>query len=147
MSPVEIVDRLISVNVDSEKRYRHAANDVSRDDLEGFFNRQAELRKSAADELQAERIRMGVTKEESGTFGGILDRIEMDLSVVMSRGDSGVVEWCRKDAEEVAGEYQKALAGDLPANLRPILERQLGNVNASISELERVLKTYGGPRS
>lgn len=147
MTPIEILDRLVSVCVDSEKSYRHAANDVSRDDLEGFFNRQAELRKSAADELQAERIRLGETKEESGTFGGTLDRLEMDFSVVMSKGDSGVVEWCREDAEKLVGEYEKALAETLPANLRPILEHQLGTVRGAISELERVLKTYGGPRS
>jgi uncharacterized protein (TIGR02284 family) len=147
MTPIEIVDRMVSVCVDSEKRYRHAANDVSRDDLEAFFYRQADLRKSAADELQAERTRMGVVKDESGTFGGVLDRIEMDLSVVLSKGDSGVVDWCRQDAQETASEYEKALRETLPATLRPILERQLGMVRDTISELERVLKTYGGPRS
>ena len=36
MNVVEIVDRLAAVCIDSEKRYRHAANDVSRDDLEIF---------------------------------------------------------------------------------------------------------------
>ena len=112
-----------------------------------FFNQQAEIRKSAADELQAERIRMGIDKEESGTFGGLLDRLEMDFSVVMSKGDSGVVEWCRQDAQEVVGEYEKALAETLPANLRSILERQMGAVRNAVSELERVLRTYGGPRS
>ena len=147
MTAVEIVNRLVSVCVDSEKRYRHAAGDVSRDDLEAFFNQQAEIRKSAADELQAERIRMGIDKEESGTFGGLLDRLEMDFSVVMSKGDSGVVEWCRQDAQEVVGEYEKALAETLPANLRSILEHQMGAVRNAVSELERVLRTYGGPRS
>jgi uncharacterized protein (TIGR02284 family) len=148
MSPVEILDRLIEICVDSEKRYQHAANDVGRDDLESFFNQQAANRKAAADQLQAERSRLGVVKEESGTFGGLVDRAEMDLSVVMSKGDSGVVEWCREDAEKTATEYKKALSsGDLPAPLRPMIERQLTAVRATISELERVLRTYGGPRS
>ncbi len=53
MSTVEIVDRLAAVCIDSEKRYRHAANDVSRDDLQNFFNHQAEIRGNAAGELQA----------------------------------------------------------------------------------------------
>jgi hypothetical protein len=92
MSVVEIVDRLAAVCVDSEKRYRHAANDVSRDDLQAFFNRQAEIRGSAASELQAARVRYGSAKEESG-------------------------------------------------------KGQRAAVRATISELERVLGTYGGPRS
>ena len=66
----------------------------------------------------------------------------------MSKGDSGIVEWCREDAEKTAAEYQKALsAPDLPASLRPKLERQLAAVENTISELERVLRAYGGPRS
>jgi uncharacterized protein (TIGR02284 family) len=148
MSTVEIVDRLAAVCIDSEKRYRHAANDVSRDDLESFFNRQAEIRGNAAGELQAARQRYGAAKEESGTFAGLVDRVEMDLSVVMSKGDSGVVEWCREDAELLAAEYEKALReSELPNDLRPLLERQLAAVRATITELERVLGTYGGPRS
>jgi uncharacterized protein (TIGR02284 family) len=148
MTPVETLERLIEISVDSEKRYRHAANDVGRKDLEDFFNRQATNRMAAADELQAERSRLGVVKKESGTLAGLVDRTEMDLSVVMSKGDSGIVEWCREDAEKTAAEYQKALsAPDLPPSLRPKLERQLAAVENTISELERVLRAYGGPRS
>src|SRR5689334_1412683 len=123
MSPVEILDHLIQVCIDSEKRYEHAARDVGRDDLERFFRQQAANRKAAADELQAQRTRMGVAKEESGSFSGLVDRIEMDLSVVNSMGDSGVVDWCRQDAEKVEAEYNKVLNGaGLPPELRPILE-------------------------
>jgi uncharacterized protein (TIGR02284 family) len=148
MSAAEIVDRLAAVCIDSEKRYRHAANDVSRDDLENFFNRQAGLRANAARELQAARPHDGSAKEESGTFAGLLDRVEMDLSVVMSKGDSGVIDWCRQDAEEVAGEYEKALRNpELPAGLRPTVEHQLAAVRDSVAELERLLHAYGGPRS
>jgi uncharacterized protein (TIGR02284 family) len=148
MSTVETLDHLIEICIDSEKRYQHAANDVGRDDLEGFFNQQAANRKAAADELQAERSRIGGVKEESATFGGLMDRVEMDLSVIMSKGDSGVVEWCREDSEKAAAEYETALSGaDLPAALRPILQRQLAAIRATTTELERVLRTYGGPRS
>jgi uncharacterized protein (TIGR02284 family) len=148
MSQVETLNHLIEVCVDSERRYQHAANDVGRDDLESFFKRQSQIRKAAADELQAERSRLGVVKEESGTFGGLLDRAAMDLSVIHSMGDSGVVEWCREDAEKVEAEYLKALGyGDLAAQSRLVIERQLADVRGTIAELERVLRAYGGPRS
>ena len=77
MTPVETLERLIEISVDSEKRYRHAANDVGRKDLEDFFNRQATKHMAAADELQAERSRLGVVKKESGTLAGLVDRTEM----------------------------------------------------------------------
>ena len=147
MSAAEIVDKLTAICIDSEKRYRHAANDVSREDLEEFFSRQAEIRASAARELEAARPQDG-SRRESGTFGGMLDRIEMDLSVVMSKGDSGVIDWCEQDAEAVAKEYDQALRNpELPAGLRPVLERQVAQVRGTVTELGRLLRAYGGPRS
>jgi uncharacterized protein (TIGR02284 family) len=148
MGQIETLDHLIGVCIDSEKRYRHAASDVGRDDLESFFKKQAEVRKMAGDQLQAERKRLGVDKEESGTFAGFADRIEMDLSVIHSMGDSGVVEWCLEDAKKVEAEFRDALNGtDLPPQSRLIVERELAAVRGTISELERVLRAYGGPRS
>jgi uncharacterized protein (TIGR02284 family) len=148
MTPVDILDHLIQVCIDSEKRYEHAAHDVGRDDLERFFHQQAANRKAAADELQAQRTKMGVVKKESGSFSGLMDRIEMDLSVVQSMGDSGVVDWCRQDAEKVEAEYNKILnSAEVPPDLRPILERQSGAVRGTLAELDRVLQAYGGPRS
>jgi uncharacterized protein (TIGR02284 family) len=148
MTPVETLDLLIAICVDSERRYRHAARDVGRDDLETFFKEQAAKRKAAADQLQSERSRLGVVEKEAGTLSGFVDRLEMDLSVIHSMGDSGVVEWCRQDGEKVAREYEKALSSeDLPPDLRGLLERQLATVRVTVSELKRILLAYGGPRS
>ena len=84
--------------------------------------RQTTHRGNAAGELQAARKRYGSVQEEAGTFAGLLDRVGMDLSVVMSKGDSGIVEWCREDAEQFAAEYEKALQdSELPGDLRPLL--------------------------
>ena len=55
MNEIEILDRLINVCIDSQKRYEHAAGDVGRLDLEKFFRRQAAERASAAKELEALR--------------------------------------------------------------------------------------------
>jgi uncharacterized protein (TIGR02284 family) len=147
MNSEKNLDRLISVAVDSQKRYHHAALDVGKEYLARFFNRQSDLRKRHADELQAERNRLGIKKDESGSVSGALDTAAMDFSVVMSMGDTGVVDWCRKDAEAAAQEYQKALAENGSPQLRGILERELGEIRATVADLEQVLREYGGPRS
>jgi len=147
MNPEKTLDRLISVSIDSAKRYHHAALDVGKEYLARFFNQQSDLRKRHADELQAERNQLGVKKDESGSIAGALDTAAMDFNVVMSMGDTGVVEWCRKDAEAAAHEYQQALAENPAPQLRGILERQLGEIRATVSSLEQVLREYGGPRS
>jgi uncharacterized protein (TIGR02284 family) len=143
----DTLDRLISVTVDSEHRYRHAYLDVSRERVGRFFAAKAEERKRMADELEAERERLGIHKREHGTIGGVLKRIEMEINVQMSMGDTGVVDWCRKEAEEVEEEYQKALAQNLPAQLRTIVERQLAEIRRTVHSMEEELALYGGPRS
>ena len=110
MDTVDILDRLIAISIDSEKRYRHAAKDVGRVSLESFFNWQADNRKMAADELQVERERLGVDEKEKGTWKGLADRAALDFSVAMSKGDTGVVEWCREDDQAVIAEYEKRSA-------------------------------------
>jgi uncharacterized protein (TIGR02284 family) len=147
MNLVEILDSLISISVDGAKRYHSAALNVSRSDLENLFNHQAEERKRAADELSRQRESLGIADGESGTWRGIADRAALDASVALSKGDSGVVDWCRKDDEAVAGEYQHALDEDLPPSLRGIIEQQLAEIRAAIGKLDKILMSYGGPRS
>jgi uncharacterized protein (TIGR02284 family) len=147
MNPEKTLDRLISVAVDSQKRYHHAALDVGKEYLARFFNQQSVIRKRHADELQAERTKLGIKNGESGSVAGALDIAAMDFSVVMSMGDTGVVDWCRKDAESAAAEYQKALAENPSPQLRSIVERQLGEIRATVASLEQVLRDYGGARS
>jgi len=147
VSTQEILDRLIEVCIDSEKRYRSAANDVGKAKLEQFFNQQANARKRSADELAVERQRLGGNGDESGTLGGLVDRAAMDFSVVMSMGDTGVVDWCREDEEKVIAEYEKVLAHDFLPATRKKIEDQLAQSRATLASLEKVLKAYGGPRS
>ena len=151
MTKLETLDNLVKVCVDSAERYRRAASDVGKEKLVQFFKRQEAVRRRYADELNLERKRLGGEGErqgkESGSVAGFIDRAEMDLNVVMSMGDTGVVEWCLEDAKQVISEYQKALQQDFPATTRATLERQLSENQATLAALEKILKPYGHPRS
>ena len=151
MTNLETLDNLIKICVDSAERYRRAAADVSKENLVQFFKRQEAIRRRHADELNLERKRLGGDGEkpgkESGSVSGFIDRAEMDLNVVMSMGDTGVVEWCREDAKEVIAAYEKVLQPDFPATTRATLERQLSENRATLAALEKILKPYGHPRS
>ena len=147
MDLAQLLDHLIDVCTDSEKRYHHASLDVGKSNLERFFNGQSAARRRAADQLRIERARLGPDGSQSGTLSGFVDRAAMDFNVAMSMGDTGVVDWCRKDAQTVIDEYRAALAQDLPPNLRKMLERQLGEVRDALASLDHVLEVYGGPRS
>src|ERR1700688_5026668 len=139
METVKVLDRLIATCVDAEKRYHRAAKDVGKAKLGEFLERQSEIRKRAADELQAERSRLGPVGAEAGTWAGIVDRRAMDFSVVMSMGDTGVANWCREAAEATAVEYENALKETLTSDLRAAIQRQLGEVRSTIASLDDVL--------
>jgi uncharacterized protein (TIGR02284 family) len=147
---LEILDNLIKTCVDSAKRYRRAGDDVGKETLVQFFKNQEAARRRDADELNLARQQMGGEREksgeEAGSVSGFIDRAAMDLSVVMSKGDTGVVDWCREDASEVITEYEKALRV-FTGPTRTILERQLAENRATLDALNKVLEPYGKPRS
>ena len=147
METIKVLDRLIATCVNAEKRYHRAAEDVGKAELGEFLGRQSEIRKRAADELKAERSRLGAAGGEAGTWAGTADRVAMDFSVVMSMGDTGVANWCREAAEATAGEYETALRETLTPDLRGVIQRQLREVRSTIASLDGVLSVYGGPRS
>ena len=147
MDTRKILERLIAVDVDSEKRFRHAAGDVERANFEHFFNQQAEQRHRFVLELEGLQQRMGFDRTDDGTLAGFIDREALDFSVAMSKGDTGVLEWCRRDDEEIIGEYEKALDAKPPAELRQVIERQLHDVRAAVVTEADVLRLFGGPRS
>jgi uncharacterized protein (TIGR02284 family) len=151
MTQLETLDNLVKICVDSAERYHRAAADVGKEKLVQFFQRQEALRRHHADDLNLERKRLGGEGEqsgkESGSVAGFLDRAEMDLNVVMSMGDTGVVNWCRQDAKDVIAEYEKALQQGFPDRTRATLDRQLSENRATLAALETILKPYGHPRS
>src|SRR5271156_5020442 len=90
MTNLETLDNLVKICVDSAERYRRAAAAVGKEALVQFFKRQEAGRRRHADELNLDRKQLGGEGEpsgkESGSVAGFMDRAEMDVHVVMSRG-------------------------------------------------------------
>ena len=137
MTKLETLDNLVKICVDSAERYRRAAADVGKEKLVQFFQRQEAARRRDADELNLERKRLGGEGEksgkESGSVGGFIDRTAMDLSVVMSKGDTGVVEWCRRGRQGRHRRVRKGLARCRWHDARATLERQLAENRATLA--------------
>ena len=147
---LERLNGLIKTCIDSAEEYRRAAADVGKEKLVRFFAQQEAARRRDADELNWMRQQLGGEAEkygqESGSVGGFIDRTAMDLSVVMSKGDTGVVDWCRQDVKDVIAEYQNAIP-NFSGPARATLERHLAGNRATLAALEKVLRPYGRPRS
>jgi uncharacterized protein (TIGR02284 family) len=141
------LNELVQFSIDAQKRYRNAADHASISELEVFLRAQSERRQAAAVELQGAILRMGGEPRDSGTLKGDIERLGIDASVAMSMGDSGLVDWCRDEAENLEEHYQEALSEDLPLESRTIVARQAAALRETIGELDGILAAYGGPRS
>jgi uncharacterized protein (TIGR02284 family) len=145
MEAAECLDHLISECIDSEKRNSNAANHVEREELVRYFTDQSALRQRMIAELTALRTRLYGPAKETGSISALIDRLTLDFDTTMSMGDTGVVQWCRGEAEKLEEEYRKALALDgLPPAVVPVLERQMQQVRSTVETLQKVLEPYGG---
>jgi len=144
MNRLEILDHLIKVCADSAERYRRAAADVRDEKFVQFFSRQESARRFHAGELNTERkylVGSADTVHDARSLGGFIDRIAMDLNVVMNIGDAGVISWCRDDAREIIAEYEKALKENYPESTRSKLEHQHMQNRNILAALEKVMSS------
>jgi hypothetical protein len=115
--------------------------------LEAFSNDKRSTAKRLPTISAPNAAKLKSAQNEHGTLTGLADRAALDFSVVMSKGDTGAIEWCSQDDDLVIAEYEKALAEELPEQVRLMLERQLERVRSAAGKLDGILSVFGKPRS
>jgi len=128
-NPISVVEHLMERCKDGQKGFREAAEKVKGADLKTFFNEVSAERARFAQELQVELATLGKTeKKVSGTVEGALHRAWVDTKVALGGDDHTVLDWLEHGEDVAKDAYQKALSGNLPANLREIVRRQADSV-------------------
>jgi uncharacterized protein (TIGR02284 family) len=117
---------------------------VKRADLKAVFLEGAVSCAEGARELQAEVQRLGGKPERKGSLTGSAHRRWLDIkSAVMGKDDKAVLAECERGEDVAKSSYQKALAKDLPMEVRVIVERQYRGVlqnHDRIRALEKAAK-------
>ena len=131
-SAISVLEDLIQTCKDGQKGYQEAASKVKRSDLKTFFNEQSLERSRFAGELEAELIRLGKPdKKVSGSVVGSLHRAWIDTKVGLGGDDKTVLDWLENGEDHAKNAYQKAVTGDLPEDVAPIVRRQAASVQAA----------------
>lgn len=124
-----ILNNLITTSKDGEEGFRIAAENASNPTLKQTLLERAESCKQAAEVLQAHVAGLGAAPAESGSVLGAVHRRWVDLkSLFTGHDDHAILIECEGGEDVAKASYEKALAEDLPEDIRIIVQYQYEGV-------------------
>ncbi len=134
-----ILNDLIATCRDSEEGFGKAAKGVHDDNLRTRFVGIESQRAEFAEELGRQVRKMGGEPPASGHASGIQHRGWRELETsIRPKDDTTFLAECETGEENTLRHYEQALTRDLPAHLRPIIERHRLAVQTALLELRSV---------
>lgn len=138
---VKTVSDLISTCRDSEEGFGRAAKGVHSETLRQTFDLLARKRSNFAGELAAEVERLGSPPAAIGHGGGPLSSGWRDLDArIRPRDDAALLAERQRGEQSTLRHYEHALAEDLPAGIRVVIEGQYLSIQETIDQLRRMAK-------
>jgi uncharacterized protein (TIGR02284 family) len=125
---ISTLNRLIELNRDDQKGYQEAAEKIQSAQIKTFCFEQSRSRARFVGELQPLVLSLGDEPENTGTVAGALHRGWMDLKSALGGGDQAILAATETSEHQSSNEYKEALAKNLPANVRELVERQFHSV-------------------
>ncbi|SFN63919.1 ferritin-like domain-containing protein [Salegentibacter flavus] len=141
----EKLNRLLEKNIDAEKGYCFASENVKDPQLKAFFAERAEERYDFIHQLKTEIRNFGETPKEKSSLAGDAHRTWMNLKAAFSvnKAEPGLEEAVR--GEKVAVEEYKEILDDpeVPASTANILLKQKNDIVAALNKVKS-LKIQAG---
>ncbi|HWQ52868.1 MAG TPA: PA2169 family four-helix-bundle protein [Bryobacteraceae bacterium] len=140
---------LIETCQDGEQGFREAAEGTHNSQTRQIFLEYAQQRSRFASELQILSTEIGGRPKKSGSVSGALHRGWMNLRKAIAGNDEGAIIAEAERGEDAAVEaYSKALAQDLPADIREVVDRQYRQVLEAHERIRAMeLRAHGGRTS
>jgi len=135
---------LIETCKDGEEGFRTAAESLSDPDLRTLFQMYSKQRAQFAGDLQNEVIRRGGEPPSGGHVSASVHRGWMNLkSAITGKDEAAVIAECERGEDAAVKNYEDAMKGGLPSDLRTIVETQyyeVKDVHDRVRSMERVHK-------
>jgi uncharacterized protein (TIGR02284 family) len=141
------LNELIQTTKDAENGFRAAAESVEDSNLGHLFESYAQQRAEFAAELQLEVRRLAQDPVETGHASTALHRGWLDIKAGLTgRDEATVIAECERGEDAAERVYRKALASELPDDIRMMVQRQFTEVQEAhdhIRSLERSHARHG----
>ncbi|WP_081210650.1 ferritin-like domain-containing protein [Salegentibacter sediminis] len=134
----EKLNRLLEKNIDAEKGYRFASENVKDPQLKAFFTERAEERYDFIHRLKSEIRNFGEMPKEKSSLTGDMHRTWMNLKTTLStnKAEPALEEAVR--GEKIAIEEYKEILDDpeVPASTANILLKQKNDIVAALNKVK-----------
>jgi uncharacterized protein (TIGR02284 family) len=131
---IDTLNDLTKISKDGEEGFRACAEDAS--ERQAYYKNQFLERSQSCGqtvlELQNLVRALGGEPADHSSVSGSLHRQWMNLkSAILGKDDEMILNECERGEDAAVNAYRKALAGDLPNDVRLIVERQYQGVLAN----------------
>jgi uncharacterized protein (TIGR02284 family) len=141
---ISTLNNLIETCKDGQNGFQAAADGVKNSELKTLFHTYSQQRAQFAGELQAEVRRLGGDPEQTGSVAATLHRGWINIKSAVTGEDEGaVISECERGEDSAVRNYQDAINGGLPADLRTIVERQYTQVKEAHDRLRALERASG----
>ena len=129
---ISTLNDLIETSRDGEEGFRQCAESVKTATLKTFFEQKSGRCREAVTQLQQIVREMGGDPERSSSMSGTMHRFWVSLrSSISGMSDHAILDECERGEDVAKKSYEKALAQDLPGDVRRVVERQYTEVKAN----------------
>lgn len=134
------IDALTSLHtalIDSRKGYEAALENADGKGLGPLFREMITLRSAHADEISGVLTRRGHKPSEDGSFMATVHWAVINVRALVTGLDESILPGLIDGEKRIVGYYDdaiKAVAGE--SDIGPVLERQRGQVQAKIAEMQ-----------
>jgi uncharacterized protein (TIGR02284 family) len=125
---LDLIKDLVQTCKDGETGYLHAAGVATDPQLKAYFSEQSLERARFGQELRIEAERLGDKPEASGSVSAVLHRVWFETKATIGLGDQSILNSVEQGEDRAKKDYEKALASQLPNDLREIIQRQAASV-------------------
>lgn len=132
------LNELLIKNLDAEKGYLNAAENVDSPTLKIFFKRMSTQRSEFAKEIKEEILRYGEEPKDSGSFKGLVHRNWMTLKSLFSSNDEEAIleETIRGEEASIAEYYEILKDRNLPPSIDALLYKQRKAIQSALDTVK-----------
>ena len=125
---LNLIKELVQTCKDGETGYAHAAGVATDPQLKAYFSEQSLERARFGHELRIEAERLGDKPDASGSVSAVLHRVWFEAKATIGLGDQSILNSVEQGEDRAKSDYEKALASQLPNDLRDVIQRQADSV-------------------
>jgi uncharacterized protein (TIGR02284 family) len=141
---IATLNHLIETCKDGQQGFQTAADGVKNSELKMLFHRYSQQRGRFVAELQQEVSRHGGDPAQSGSVAASLHHGWVNIvSAVTGRDESAIIEEALRGEDSALKAYSEALRGELPADIRPLVERHADEIRQAHDHIHALERAEG----